>query len=553
MKNCVNCGAELDDNAKFRGECGTKQPEKVKKCSNCGAELHPGAKFCMECGTPVNASAPKQPQVKSTEDKNSDISVSQPDEDTISVVIKGIPFNLKLVVGNDETGDFYICETPVTQALWMTITGDNPSDKNENIQYPVTNITPTMVTAMLIKLQKETGVKFELPTKEQWEYAYRGGVKSKGFEHAGSDNLEEVAWIDYKLHPVGELFANELGLKDMDGNVKELLKGGEYTLYSSETDMDDAPAINGCRLVINLPVECSEAKTTSLQDILNQKLPQLKEKHQTIEQDNEERKKSKAEAAYGNLDAKTRKKIEKYKTEGGVIEYDEDEADEYKTIFPLVAGEEYQKHVAAEQKLLKKVRKLVASDELEWSQFCELYYDKDEKGWPDTTYDGELEYTIYNGDTLIVRGEGDLPYIPDFGHMMNMSGNFWRLNQEIKDVLSDITKIVILVDDITELSRCFAGFWSLETVIIPDTITEIEDEAFSGCNELKYITLPDGLRYIDNGVFKDTSLEAIFIPASVRSIDEDAFESSDLRLVFIPEDIELEDGAFNGCEKLNYE
>lgn len=53
MKNCTNCGTELQDNAKFCHDCGTKQPEPKKYCTECGEELKPNAKFCSECGTPV--------------------------------------------------------------------------------------------------------------------------------------------------------------------------------------------------------------------------------------------------------------------------------------------------------------------------------------------------------------------------------------------------------------------------------------------------------------------------------------------------------------------
>lgn len=60
-KKCGNCGAELDDDARFCQVCGTpveekavaeeKRPERV--CGNCGSYLSPEAKFCGNCGAPV--------------------------------------------------------------------------------------------------------------------------------------------------------------------------------------------------------------------------------------------------------------------------------------------------------------------------------------------------------------------------------------------------------------------------------------------------------------------------------------------------------------------
>ncbi|MBN2091623.1 SUMF1/EgtB/PvdO family nonheme iron enzyme [candidate division KSB1 bacterium] len=63
-----------------------------------------------------------------------------------------------------------------------------------------------------------------LPTEAEWEYAARGGHLSKGYEYAGSNKVDSVAWYSLnsdKLHPVGTKSPNELGLFDMSGNVWE--------------------------------------------------------------------------------------------------------------------------------------------------------------------------------------------------------------------------------------------------------------------------------------------------------------------------------------------
>lgn len=64
-----------------------------------------------------------------------------------------------------------------------------------------------------------------LPTEAEWEYAAKGGQKSKGFTYSGSNDAREVGWVqensDSTLHAVGKLKPNELGIYDMTGNVSE--------------------------------------------------------------------------------------------------------------------------------------------------------------------------------------------------------------------------------------------------------------------------------------------------------------------------------------------
>ncbi len=75
---------------------------------------------------------------------------------------------------------------------------------------------------------------YRLALESEWEFAARGGNLSKGFTYAGSDDWDEVGWYygnsigsacfsgqGKGTWPVGQKAANELGLYDMSGNVKE--------------------------------------------------------------------------------------------------------------------------------------------------------------------------------------------------------------------------------------------------------------------------------------------------------------------------------------------
>jgi formylglycine-generating enzyme required for sulfatase activity len=137
---------------------------------------------------------------------------------------------------------FYIGKYEVTQAEWKTVMVNNPSlYKGDNL--PVDRVTWYDAVEYCNKRSEKEGLTpcysgkgdditcdfnadgYRLPTEAEWEYACRGGLKSRNYTYSGSNNVKEVAWYglnsDGKTHPVGQKKPNELGIYDMNGNAWE--------------------------------------------------------------------------------------------------------------------------------------------------------------------------------------------------------------------------------------------------------------------------------------------------------------------------------------------
>ncbi len=130
-------------------------------------------------------------------------------------------------------------ETPITQEVYETVMGKNPSLNVLHQKAPVENVLFDDVIEFCNKLsdlhklekcyRKEENVwvcdfdklGYRLPKEEEWEYACKANTS---YIYSGGNDIDSVAWYaenSSRTHAVKELSPNAWGLYDMSGNVWE--------------------------------------------------------------------------------------------------------------------------------------------------------------------------------------------------------------------------------------------------------------------------------------------------------------------------------------------
>lgn len=108
----------------------------------------------------------------------------------------------------------------------------------------------------------------------------------------------------------------------------------------------------------------------------------------------------------------------------------------------------------------------------------------------------------------------------------------------------------IIPNSVTSIGRfAFSQCYALTSMIIPNNVATIGDGAFAHCYDLKSINIPDLITTISPSTFKDcTSLSSLMIPSSVTSIGNGAFMNCNFTSLTIPSSITFIDySAFFQC------
>ena len=109
------------------------------------------------------------------------------------------------------------------------------------------------------------------------------------------------------------------------------------------------------------------------------------------------------------------------------------------------------------------------------------------------------------------------------------------------------TKVTVICD------KVFVGHTDIESVTIPDTVTDMGEFIFDGCENLKRIDLSSELRYLWGYTFCRCGIEEIVLPDKLATIPPFAFKDCvDLKKVVCGTGLKkIYSWAFAGCDKLD--
>ncbi len=97
----------------------------------------------------------------------------------------------------------------------------------------------------------------------------------------------------------------------------------------------------------------------------------------------------------------------------------------------------------------------------------------------------------------------------------------------------------------------FNGCTNLQTVVLPDNATIIDNYMFSGLSKFKNVNIPSSLVKIGENAFYETAIENVILPETLTTISKNAFTSTKISKINIPDNVTtIGYNSFYNCQKL---
>lgn len=169
----------------------------------------------------------------------------------------------------------------------------------------------------------------------------------------------------------------------------------------------------------------------------------------------------------------------------------------------------------------------------------------------------DASWIVYKDERLVIQGNGaaepseEMSAYRSYVKTIEVEDGITELGEGMFTSFESITK-VSLPESVHRMKEgCFIGCYDLEEIRLPAHLTEIEDSCFA-FTALEAITIPNGVKRIGKGAFCQSNLIHIDIPDSVTEMESQAFlDCTSLESVVLPDQLtNIADGMFGGCESL---
>ena len=164
----------------------------------------------------------------------------------------------------------------------------------------------------------------------------------------------------------------------------------------------------------------------------------------------------------------------------------------------------------------------------------------------------------YNNTAYVSGFTANSPYyvgdvvIPETVTYKDQTYNVTKIGLEAFYKSNNLTSVIIpnSVKDIEDGAFMYCS--KLASVTIPSSVTSIGNSAFLGCKALTSVTIPDGVKYLAGTFNGCSSLTSVHLPKYLTHIGPNIFYNcSSLTSVTIPNSvIEISSAAFYGCSSL---
>ena len=170
----------------------------------------------------------------------------------------------------------------------------------------------------------------------------------------------------------------------------------------------------------------------------------------------------------------------------------------------------------------------------------------------ESTADVATALATNNGEATMFMWN-DVAYIAKYGEVIiTSSADEATTSRGIVEGAAGLTSATVAEGIEVVSNRTFRKCANLETVVFPNTLTEIGPAVFQSCSKLENVTIPAGVTTIGEGAFAEcTSLTSISIPAGVTRIEKDTFRNTGLISIEFHEDVTyFGENAFRDSEEL---